>query len=128
MKKIDPIIAVKDVNASAEWYHAVFGCKRLHGGNEFAVLYDNNEILLCLHKWGEHDHPTLMNPDITPGNGLILYYKTDDLARIRHNIETIQHPVEEEMHLNPNSQKNEFSVRDKDGYYWIITEYHEYGG
>lgn len=44
MKKIDPIIAVKDVNASAEWYHAVFGCKRLHGGNEFAVLYDNNEI------------------------------------------------------------------------------------
>lgn len=69
-----------------------------------------------------------MNPDITPGNGLILYYKTDDIARIRHNIETIQHPVEEEIHLNPNSQKNEFSVRDKDGYYWIITEYHEYGG
>jgi len=129
MTKIDPIIAVSDVNVSAEWYQSVFGCKRTHGGNDFAVLEDENgEILICLHKWGEHQHPTMVNPNITPGNGLILYYKTDKLEEIRQNISKIGHPVEEDIHLNPNSTKKEFSLRDKDGYYWTITEFHKYGG
>ena len=129
MTKIDPIIAVKDVNISAEWYQAVFGCKRTHKGNDFAVLEDENEeILICLHKWGEHEHPTMTNPQITPGNGLILYYKTENLDAIRQNIEKINHPIEEDIHLNPNSRKKEFSLRDKDGYYWTITEFHKYDG
>ena len=129
MTKIDPIIAVRDVNVSAEWYQSVFECKRTHGGNDFAVLVDeNNETLICLHKWGEHEHPTMTNPNITPGNGLILYYKTANLDRIRQNIEKINYPIEEDLHLNPNSGKQEFSLRDKDGYYWTITEFHNYEG
>ena len=129
MNKIDPIIAVKDVNLSASWYQSVFGCKRTHGGSEFAVLEDENqEVLICLHKWGEHAHPTMTNPAIAPGNGLILYYKTDNWEAIRQNVEKMQYPVEEEVHLNPNSMKNEFSLRDLDGYYWTISEYHRYEG
>ncbi len=129
MTKIDPIIAVKDVNVSAEWYQEVFDCERSHGGDEFAVLKDKDEeILLCLHKWGEHGHPTMMSPDIIPGNGLILYYKTDNLETIRHNLEKMHYPLEEDIHINPNSRKKEFSLRDKDGYYWIVTEFHQYDG
>jgi len=129
MTKIDPIIAVKDVNVSAEWYQTIFRCKRSHGGNDFAVLEDEKgEILICLHKWGEHEHPTMTNPNITPGNGLILYYKTENLEEIRQNVETMNHPIEEDIHRNPNSGKMEFSLRDKDGYYWIITEFHKYEG
>lgn len=129
MIKIDPIIAVKNVNKSAKWYQSAFGCKRAHGGNNFAVIVDeNNEILICLHKWGEHEHPTMKNPNITPGNGLILYYKTDNLKEIRQNIEELKHPVEEDIHINPNSTKKEFSFRDIDGYYWTISEFHKYEG
>lgn len=129
MNKVDPIIAVKDIGASVAWYQSVFGCQRLHGGDDFAVLVDKHEeILLCLHKWGQHEHPTMMNPDIAPGNGLILYYKTDDMETIRHNVQTLEYPVEDEIHVNPNSGKKEFSLRDKDGYYWIITEFHRYEG
>lgn len=129
MTKIDPIIAVKDVNVSAQWYQEVFGCKRKHGGNEFAVIEnEDGEILICLHKWGEHEHPSMMNPKITPGNGLILYFKTDNLETIRQNVEKMSHPIEEDIHLNPNSRKKEFSLRDKDGYYWTITEFHKYEG
>ena len=129
MTKIDPIIAVKDVNESSQWYQAVFDCKKTHEGDTFSVLVDkNNEVLLCLHVWGEHDHPTMTNPNITPGNGLILYYKTDNLEGIRQNIEKMNYPVEEDINLNPNSMKKEFSVRDQDGYFWIITEYHKYEG
>ena len=84
MTKIDPIIAVKDVEASSKWYQQIFGFTRIHGGNEFAVLVsENDESLLCLHKWGEHEHPTMTNPIITPGNGLILYFRTENMKAIR---------------------------------------------
>jgi len=129
MAKIDPIIAVKDVNISAKWYQSVFGCKRTHGGDNFAVLVDeNDEILICLHKWGEHKHPTMKNPNITNGNGLILYYKTHNLKEIRLNVEKMNCLLEEDIHLNPNSTKMEISLRDPDGYYLTITEFHNYEG
>ena len=129
MTKIDPIIAVKDVAASSKWYEAIFSCRRTHGGDEFAVLVsENNEVLICLHQWGRHEHPTMANADIPPGNGLILYFKTDNVNDIRQNVAKANWPVEEDIHLNTNSNKMEFSFRDPDGYYWTITEFHNYEG
>ena len=129
MTKIDPILAVKDVKVSAVWYQSIFGRKRTNGGDEFAVLEDEkDEILICLHKWGEHEHPTMTNLKITAGNGLILLFKTDNLNVIRQNVANMDYPVEEDIHLNTNSTKNEFSLRDPNGYYITITEYHEYEG
>jgi hypothetical protein len=37
-------------------------------------------------------------------------------------------PVVEDIHLNPNSTKKEFSLKDPDGYYLTITEFHKYDG
>ena len=129
MSKIEPIIAVKDLNISVAWFESIFGWKRTHGGQDFAVLEDDNEeIVICLHKWGEHQHPTMMSPKITRGNGLILYYKTNDIETIRQKLREMNHPVDEDIHLNPNSGKMEFSLRDRDEYYWTVTEYHKYEG
>lgn len=129
MTKIDPIIAVKDVEASSKWYQSVFGCRRAHGGNEFAVLVsENDEVLICLHKWGEHQHPSMTDPTITPGNGLILYFRTENMNAIRQNVEQTGGHIEEDIHVNRNSGKKEFSLRDPDGYYLTITEFHEYEG
>lgn len=127
MIKLDPIIAVEDVELSAKWYEQIFGFKKTHGGKDFAVLVtENDEIILCLHKWGEHEHPTLTNNNITVGNGLLLYFKTDNIEKIRKNVENNGCIVEEEIHLNPNSLKKEFSIRDIDEYYLTISEYHTY--
>jgi len=127
--QIDPIIGVKDVEASSKWYQSVFDCRSMHGGNEFDILVsENNEILICLHKWGEHEHPTMANPSITPGNGLILYFRTKKMDAIRQNVKKLGYPIEEEIHSNPNSTKKEFSLRDPDGYYLTITEFHKYEG
>ncbi|MEP6466634.1 MAG: VOC family protein [Parafilimonas sp.] len=129
MTRIDPIIAVKDVEASSKWYQSVFGCKSMHGGKEFDILVsENEEILICLHKWEAHGHPTMTNPTITPGNGLLLYFRTENMNAIRQNVEKIGGSVEEDIHLNPNSTKKEFSLRDPDGYYLTVTEFHEYEG
>src|SRR4030095_5889087 len=129
MTKIDHIIAVKDVEASSKWYQSVFNCRSMHGGKEFDIIVsENDEILICLHKWGEHQHPTMINPSIPPGNGLILYFRTENMNVIRQNVEKIGALVVEDIHLNPNSRKKEFSLRDPNGYYLTITEFHKYEG
>lgn len=68
----------------------------------------------------------MQEPEIGAGHGLILYFRTDNLDGIRKNVEMLNHAVEEEIHVNPNSRKKEFSLRDPDGYYLTITEFHTY--
>jgi len=129
MTKIDPIIAVRDVTASSLWYQTMFGFMRQHGGNEFAVLVSGTgEVMLCLHKWGTHGHPTMINQNISPGNGLILYFRTKNIDSVRKNVENLGDSPEEDIHFNPNSMKKEFSVRDPDGYFLTVSEFHEYNG
>lgn len=56
--------------------------ERTEETNLLYVLEDENgEIFICPHKWGEHEHPTMVNLNIISENGLILYYKTDSLDR-----------------------------------------------
>lgn len=129
MTKIDPIIAVKDVEVSSQWYQSIFGCRSMHGGNEFDILVsDNDVVLLCLHKWGEHEHPTMTSPDIIPGNGLILYFRTENINDVREKVKKLGSSVEKDIQLNPNSRQMEFSLRDPDGYYLTIAEFHKYEG
>lgn len=129
MTLIDPIVAVKDVEASAKWYQQIFGFKNAHGGENFAVLKsEEGEVVLCLHKWGAHSHPTLTDQSIPAGNGLLLYFRTQHMETIRKNADKFGAKVEEEVHQNQNSLRKEFSLRDPDGYYLIITEFHQYEG
>lgn len=129
MMKTDPIIAVKNVEVSSKWYQFVFELKSKHGGSEFDILVSKNEeVMLCLHKLGEHEHPTMQRPSIIDGNGLILYFRTDNMKEIRQNVEKIGATIEEDIRLNENSNHLEFSIRDLDGYYLTISELHEYEG
>lgn len=129
MIRVDSIIAVKDIEASAKWYQQVFGFQNAHGGKDFAVLKsEDDEIILCLHKWGEHSHPSLTDQSKTAGNGLLLYFRTDNMETIRKNVNKVGFKVEEEVHQNLNSLRKEFSLRDLDGYYLTITEFHNYEG
>ena len=58
--QLDPIIAVKNVAASADWYGEIFGFHNAHGGDHFAVLNtQDNETVLCLHAWETDDHPSM---------------------------------------------------------------------
>jgi predicted enzyme related to lactoylglutathione lyase len=128
MIKLDPLISVTDVERSVEWYCQVFDCERAHGGKgRFAVLeLENNEVLLCLHNRAEGDHPTLTNPGLAPGNGLLLYFRAENMDTIRQNVEKAGLVVDKEVYVNPNSEKREFSIRDPDGYYLTISEFHSY--
>ena len=80
-------------------------------------------MLLCLHKWGDHEHPSLMSPDHgPPGNGLLLFFRVDDLDQALQRARILVSRLEEEPHTNPNTRTKEFSLRDPDGYYVSISE------
>jgi catechol 2,3-dioxygenase-like lactoylglutathione lyase family enzyme len=126
---VDPIIAVRDVEASSRWYQTVFGCTSAHGGSEFDVLLTaQGDVLLCLHKWGVDSHPTMTDSSTLAGNGLILYIRTESMEDIRQTLRGMSYSVEEDITVNPNSRRREFSLRDPDGYYLTVTELHRYEG
>ena len=129
MTKLDPIIAVSNVPETSNWYQSVFDCKSIHGGDEFDVLVtEDDEVFVCLHKWNEHDHPTMKNPELIAGNGLILYLRTENMDKIRQRLTELGYDVEKEIQFNANSGKREFSLRDPNGYYLTISELHRFGG
>ena len=70
MKRTWTIIGVGDVSASLKWYQALFGQPaNLPAHDYFGQILDSDgTVLLCLHKWGAHEHPSLMSPNHgTPG-------------------------------------------------------------
>jgi len=120
MIKTEPIIAVADVEKSSAWYQKLLHCKSNHRGAVFEILTDENgEHILSLHKWGAHEHPTFTNPE-NAGNGLILYFLVEDLDRVWENARKLNAVIEEAPHLNTNSHRMEFSLRDPDNYYISI--------
>ena len=69
-----------------------------------------------------HDHPSLMSPDeASPGNGLLLFFRVDDFDKALNRARALVARLEEEPHLNPNTQTRAFSLRDPDGYYVTIS-------
>jgi catechol-2,3-dioxygenase len=123
MTKLETIIAVKDVAKSSKWYQKLLNLKSNHGGDNFEMLANSKgEVILCLHRWDDHDHPTMKDPSLAVGNGLILYFRVSDLAKIWSNAIHTNLIVEQEPHLNENSGQQQFSLRDLDSYYLIISE------
>ncbi len=120
MIKTEPIIAVQNVKESSSWYQKLLGCKGTHGGTSFEILVDEvNNTILSLHKWGEHDHPTIRSSE-NAGNGLILYFLVTHLDLIWKNAKQLNATIASTPKLNTNSGRFEFSVRDLDGYYISI--------
>jgi catechol 2,3-dioxygenase-like lactoylglutathione lyase family enzyme len=124
MKRTWTIIGVGDVASSFKWYQSLFGQPETSPAHDdFGQILDaDGTVLLCLHQWGAHGHPSLMNPDKgTPGNGLLLFFRVDDYEMALKRARSLVARFEEEPHLNPNTQTMEFSLLDPDGYYVTIS-------
>lgn len=86
------------------------------------IVDSDGTVLLCLHQWGSHDHPTLHSPDeAVPGNGLLLFFRVDDFDRALARARTLVDALEEEPQLNPGTGTQEFALRDPDGYYVMLS-------
>jgi catechol 2,3-dioxygenase-like lactoylglutathione lyase family enzyme len=124
MKRTWTIIGVTDVAHSLKWYQLLLGQpEKLPAHDEFGQILDTDgTVLLCFHQWGAHGHPPLISPDRSePGNGLILFFRVDDFDEALPRARALVNTLEEEPHLNPNTETKEFALRDPDGYYVMIS-------
>ena len=124
MKRTWTIIGVSDVPSSFKWYQSLFGQPETRPAHDYfgQILDSDGTVLLCLHQWGEHDHPSLTSPDTaTPGNGLLLFFRVDDFDTALERARTLVARLEEEPLTNPNTGTQEFALRDPDGYYVMIS-------
>jgi catechol 2,3-dioxygenase-like lactoylglutathione lyase family enzyme len=124
MKRTWTIIGVRDVPLSFKWYQSLFGQPATSPNHTYfgQILDSDGTVLLCLHEWGAHEHPSLASPDVaTPGNGLLLFFRVDDFDLALKRARALVARLEEDPHLNPNTRTDEFSLRDPDGYYVTIS-------
>ena len=124
MKRIWTIIGVADVPQSVKWYQSLFGMTETAPSHDYfgQIVDSDGTVLLCLHKWGTHEHPSLTTSDDgIPGNGLLLFFRVDDFELALERARTLVSRMEDGPHLNPNTGTAEISLRDPDGYYVTIN-------
>jgi catechol 2,3-dioxygenase-like lactoylglutathione lyase family enzyme len=124
MKRTWTIIGVSNVARSCKWYQSLFGLPEMYPSHDYfgQIVDADGTVLLCLHQWGAHAHPSLMSPDeAPPGNGLLLFFRVDDFDLALKRARSLVTRLEEEPHVNPNTQTREFSLRDLNGYYVTMS-------
>lgn len=124
MKRLWTIIGVGDVGQSFKWYQLLFGQAETSPAHDYFGQINDSDgtVLLCLHQWGAHEHPSLTSPDQgKAGNGLLLFFRVDDFGMALSRARALVTRLEEEPHLNPNTGTMEFALRDPDGYYVTIS-------
>ncbi len=124
MKRTWTIIGVADVASSFRWYQSLLGLPATAPAHSYfgQILDSDGTVLLCLHAWGSHEHPSLTSPEqATPGNGLLLFFRVDDFAQALLRARALVPTLTEEPNVNPNTGTEEFALRDPDGYYVMVS-------
>ena len=124
MKRTWTIVGVSDVTFSIGWYQSLFGQPETPPAHDHfgQILDSDGTVLLCLHQWGSHEHPTLMSPDrAEPGKGLLLFFRVDDFDDALVRARTLCHRLEVEPQVNPATGTRELALRDLDGYYVMLS-------
>lgn len=117
-----PLIAVKDVEASSRWYQQLLGCRSGHGGTEYEQLMHGDRLVLQLHHWEADAHAFLGNAESKPyGNGVLLWFQTDAFDAAIERARALGAEILEEPHVNTNANHRECWLRDPDGYVIVLA-------
>jgi catechol 2,3-dioxygenase-like lactoylglutathione lyase family enzyme len=112
------------VAGSFKWYQSLLGLPETGPAHDYfgQILDSDGTVLLCLHEWGAHEHPSLTSPErAQPGNGLLLFFRVDDFDMALPRARALVDRLEKEPHVNPATGTMEFALRDPDGYYVMIS-------
>ena len=124
MKRTWTILGVEDVARSFAWYQSLFGQPRsAPAHDDFGQIGDTDgTVLLCLHRWGDHDHPSLRGrAGAEPGNGLLLFFRVDDFDEALQRARSLVDRLDGEPQLNAATGTLEFALRDPDGYHVMVS-------
>ena len=123
-----PLIAVHDVEASSRWYRRLLGCESAHGGDEYERLVANGSLILQLHRFEvAHHHGPIGDANDRPyGNGVLLWFETDDFDEAMKRADDMGVEIVLPRHRNPPSGDSgpnhwECWLRDPDGYIVVLA-------
>jgi len=110
-----PLICVRDVEASSRWYQRLVGCERGHGGREYERLVSNGRLILQLHRWDiRHHHDSIADPNLPLGNAAVAR-----ALQLQAEIVLPRHRNQPDGDGGPNHW--EIRLRDPDGYTVVLT-------
>ncbi|HMJ56584.1 MAG TPA: VOC family protein [Polyangiaceae bacterium] len=120
-----PLIAVRNVEASSRWYARLLGAENL-GGDTHGNLYDRvlsrDRLILQLHAWDREDHPNLVDGQAAPlGHGVLLWFEVDDFDAAVERARALEAEIVQKPHVNPGPQHREIWLRDPDGYVVVVA-------
>ncbi len=120
-----PLIAVRDVRASSDWYRQLLGLDSLpeHSHRDlYDRMFSDGCLVLQLHAWDEHEHPNLVNADRAPlGHGVLLWFEVGHFDAVVGQARALRAQIIEEPHFNPRPSHREMWLRDPDGYVVVIA-------
>jgi len=131
MKRIWPIVAVRNVAESSTWYASLLNATNNHPGAAVfdQIVDEDGAVLLCLHHWGpsglrgDHHYPSLSNHEQDkPGNGLLLWFVVDDFDEAWKRAQALGAPLEEPPNTDNGTFMRAFVIRDPDGYCVVVNE------
>jgi catechol 2,3-dioxygenase-like lactoylglutathione lyase family enzyme len=122
-----PLLAVRDVRASARWYGTLLGATRTSElmASDHDHLYDrllvDGLLVLQLHAWDLEDHPNLIDPDAgRNGHGVLVWFELDDLDAAVERARVLGARIVQDVHVNAAPCHREMWLRDLDGYLVVI--------
>jgi hypothetical protein len=122
-----PLICVRDVEASSRWYQRLLGCQSAHGGNQYERLVSHGRLVLQLHSWDVgHHHGPIGNPKLAHGNGVLLWFEVGDFDEAAARVAELKAEIVLPRHRNPpegDGGPNHWEVwlRDLDGYTVVLA-------
>jgi catechol 2,3-dioxygenase-like lactoylglutathione lyase family enzyme len=125
-----PLICVRDVEASSRWYRRLLNCQSDHGGPNYERLVDSaKRLVMQLHRWDlDNHHGPIGDPnDLPPGNGLLLWFEIDDFDAAISRASEMGAEVLLPRHRNPPDDPNggpnhwEIWLRDPNGYKVVLA-------
>ncbi len=118
-----PLLVVADVQRASRWYRQVLDAVSGHGGEEYEQLLVDGAMVLQLHAHeATHHHGAIATRDVPLGNGVAVWFETDDFDSVVQRSREVDARVVTDVHINPNAGRREFWLRDPDGYLVVFAE------
>lgn len=122
MMRPQPMLVLRDVEAGSSWFQSVLGLTSAHGGGEYEMLMDGDDMVVQLHHWEADEHPHLGDPDDpSRGNGVLLWFATDDFEAVTTRVAETQTVVLDGPLFNPNGQQHEVWLEGPEGYTVVVA-------
>lgn len=116
------MLVVDDVGAASAWFVRTLGLTSAHGGEEYEMLMDGDELVLQLHHWDAVEHEHLGDEaDPSRGNGVLLWFTTDDFDALMSRVEATGADVLDGPLFNPNARQREVWLRTPDGFRVVVA-------